>query len=286
MSFPDIQMYRRFSHALALSLLLPAGALFAQVSTPFLPGAGQADLSVTYAYQGYQDFKAGTLDMSLPDTLSQNSIFVNGTYGLSKRIAFDFLGGYTRSNLQGNISDGAADTTLGVRFIMHQWDHVTLTGRTDAIIAGSYPLTSLGPFAAGLGANGFLGSVLVGVTGSHGFFLTLENAYKVYSSPTPDVFFSAATVGQNIGKFYYLGGFEEDRSLSGIQLTSPDFVPSKFNQLKGTEGDIIAGFGVTEENGLSYGFTFAHWVHGTNVGKRAVYAINVGYHFGGPGPHF
>lgn len=277
---------RRTIGTLALALLFPAGALFAQTSTPFLPAAGQGDVSVTYAYQGYQGFKAGTSDASLPATLSQNTVFVNGDYGLSNRVAFDFLSGYTRSSLQGSVSDGAADTTLGVRFVLHQWEHVTLTGRTDAIIAGSYPLTSLGPFAAGLGANGFLGSLLVGIRGPHGVSLSLENAYKVYSSPVPDVFFSSATFNQSIGRFYYLVGFEEDRALSGLSLADPEFVPSEFNQLKGTEGDIVAGFGINQRDGLSYGFTFDHWLHGTNTGKRAVYALTIGYHFGGTGPHF
>lgn len=276
---------RRAAGAWVLGLLFPAGALFAQTSSPFLPAAGQGNVSVTYAYQGIRDYKAGTNDASLPATLSQNTVFVNGDYGLSNRVAFDFLSGYTRSSLQGSVSDGAADTTLGVRFVLHQWEHVTLTGRTDAIIAGSYPLSSLGPFAAGLGANGFLGSLLVGISGPHGVSLSLENAYKVYSSPTPDVFFSSATFNQSIGRFYYLVGFEEDRAVSGVSFADPGFVPSEFNQLKGTEGDIVAGFGINQRDGLSYGFTFDHWLHGTNTGKRAVYALTIGYHFGRTGPH-
>jgi hypothetical protein len=280
---------RRTIATLALALLFPAGALFAQTSSPFLPAAGQGDVSVTYAYQGLRDYKAGGVDNpdeSLPATLSQNTVFVNGDYGLSNRVAFDFLSGYTRSSLQSSVSDGAADTTLGVRFVLHQWEHVTLTGRTDAIIAGSYPLSSLGPFAAGLGANGFLGSVLVGVTGPHGVSLSLENAYKAYSSPVPDVFFSSATFNQSIGRFYYLGGFEEDRSLSGVSLSDPTFVPSEFNQLKATEGDIVAGFGINQRDGLSYGFTYDRWLHGSNTGKKHVFALTIGYHFGGTGPHF
>ncbi len=278
-----------FKSVLALMLFVPGGALLAQTSTAFLPGAGQADVSVSYVYQGFRDFKAGTVDGTLPHTLSQNSILVSGDYGLSNRVAFDLWTGYTRSSLlgsEGGVSQGAGDTTLGLRFTLYKWEHVTLTGRTDAIIAGSYPLSSLGPFAAGLGANGFLGSLLIGITGPRGLSFDIENGYKEYGSPVPDYLFDSVTVNQQVFKrWYYLAGFEEERAVSGLQLNSPTFVPSQFPQLKETEGDIIAGFGFTEGNGLSYGFNYGHWVHGTNSGKRAIYAFTLGYHLGGHHPH-
>ena len=268
-----------------LSLVLPM-TVSGQVSSPFVAAPGEADVSVTYAYQGIKDLRAGATDATLPGTLGQNTVFVNLNYGVSKRLTFDFLSGYTRSSLTGMTFDGVADTTLGARYAVHQGEHFTATVRADGIIAGSYPLSSLGPFAPGLGANGFLGSLLLGWTAGHGSFFTLENGIKILTNPVPNQYFGDISGGQAFGPFYYMVGFEEDRSLSGTDINAPTFTPRQFNQLKALSGTVHAGVGFTQSNGLSYGFTYAHYVHGRNVGKRAIYAVTLGYRFPGRGPHF
>ncbi len=254
-----------------------ATLLSAQNSTPWTPGKNSANISISYVYDTFRDFRAGTSNASLPANLTQKSLFAAVEYGITNRISADLLTGYTGTKLLANSLDGVADTLIGARFKAYSGENTTFTIRVAGVAAGSYPLTNLGPFAPGFKSSGFLSSGLYGVTFGKGGFASGEIGYSVYNKPVNDRVFGNFTVGQSLGRWSYWGGYQQSRSVSGIDIGGAGFTPDRFNQTKRVYGGFDAGGGYTMPKDVYLGVTYGRFLHGRNVGEKNAVAVTVGF---------
>ena len=259
------------------SLVAAAAIATAQNSTPWTPAQKTANVSLSYVFDGAQNFKAGTNDARLPARLDQNSFFASLEYGITNRLSADLLTGYTRTSLGTSSLDGVADSLIGVRVKAYSGEKSAFTLRAAGVIAGSYPLTNLGPFAPGFKASGFLGSALYGVTMAHGTYVSSELGFSVYNGRVSNRVFGSLVAGQAIGKWSYFGGYQQSRATGGIDIGGPGFSPSRFPEIRRIYGGVDAGGGYTMANGTYFGATYGHYLHGRNVGKKSAVAITVGF---------
>lgn len=232
---------------------------------------------LTYVFDTFQDFKAGSNQARLPGKLNQNSFMASVEYGATNRLSIDLLTGYTRTKLGTNALDGVADTLIGGRYKLYSGERSTFTVRAAGVVAGSYPLTNLGPFAPGFKASGFLSSGLYGVTFGRGMYASTELGYSVYSKPVNDRVFGNLIVGQSLGKFSYWGGYQQNRSVAGVDIGGRGFNPNRFPEIKYIYGGFDAGIGYTLPKDVYLGFTYGRFLHGRNVGQKDAVAFTVGF---------
>lgn len=260
-----------------LTALTCAALAWTQNSTPWTPQKRTASVSLSYVFDTYKDFRAGSNQASLPGNLSQNSFFAAIEYGVTDRISADLLTGYTRTKLLTNSLDGVADTLIGGRFKVYSGESTTFTIRAAGVVAGSYPLTNLGPFAPGFKASGFLTSGLVGKTLGKGFYTSGEFGFSGYEKPVSDRLFGNAVVGQSIGRWSYWGGYQQSRAVSGIDIGAPGFTPSRFPEINRIYGGFDAGAGYSLPKDVYLGVTYGRFLHGRNVGEKNAIAVTVGF---------
>jgi hypothetical protein len=265
------------SSFLLLLLLSIASAVYAQNSTPWLPAKKTLNVSLGYVLDRAKSYRAGTVDGRLPVNLDQNSFFANLEYGLHPKVSLDFATGYTGTKLGEYALDGVADTLIGFRVKAYSNERSIVTVRVAGLIPGSYPLTTISVFAPGFKGSGVLTSGLYGRTLPKGGFASVELGYTAYQKPVADNVFGSVLLGQSLRHWSYWGGYQQSRSLSGIDIFGRDFTPFRYNQSKRIYGGIDTGGGYTTRKGLYFGGTYGHYLHGRNIKKKTALALTIGF---------
>jgi hypothetical protein len=263
-------------------------------ASPWLPGAGKALVTTTYVNERFQDAWAGPTLFDLPGAvglkrsthLEQSTVYAVVEYGISDRVAFDALTGYTRTSFNKQSLDGTVDSMLGIRWQAWRGERSVLTLRGAGIIAGSYPQSnSLGPFNPGDKASGALVSALVGTSYSHGIHTYLEAGYKYREGTVPNAFAGSAGILHRVRGFSYGIAFQENRSQNGLDIFQATWTPSRFGETKQIQHILDGNLGYTTRKGLYFGFDYGRVVHGRNTGRKNIVAFTFGFALPTIGPH-
>ena len=267
-----------------VQLLLAGVVLLASVpahsTSAYLPIEGRFSLSGSYVFETFDEFWMGRKKARLPDDIHQHTVSVGLEYGLLDDVALDLTLGYTRSSFSGaDDIDGLNDTTLGVRWRMLDEFRSdvsylpTLTLRLGGIIEGSYDTITTGaPHSPGDGASGVETSLLFGkVFGSTDIGVSGDVGYRYRDSNVPDDFFVSVGLDK-IFLEYILAGvrYRHTQGLSGIDIGSPGFDPSRFPEVKEISDNIQAELGYVGARGQYFGIIAAWTIAGRNTGKKLI----------------
>ncbi len=286
--FLNSQFRMRYYQFLLISVVLLA-SVPAYSQSAYLPLEGRFSLSGSYIFETFDEFWAGRKKMDLPDDIHQHTVSVGLEYGLLNDVALDLTLGYTRTSFSGTDDiDGLNDTTLGVRWRMFDEFRSdssyipTLTLRLGGIIEGSYDTITTGPpHSPGDGASGVETSLLFGkVFGATNTGVSGDIGYRYRDSNVPDDFF--VSVGLDTILFeYILTGFRyrHTQGLSGIDIGSPGFDPSRFPEVKEISDNIQAELGYVGARGQYFGFIAAWTIAGRNTGKKLILGPVVSFPF-------
>ena len=262
---------------IAAATLAASSTLFAQNGTPWTPPKKTAYVTLTAVYDSFREFRKGPTPAVLPGSLIQKTFFGSVEYGITKRLSADLQTGFSRTkHLQFGL-DGIVDTSIGARFRVVNTERQVFTLRGAGIVAGSYPLTNLGPFAPGFKANGYVGSALYGVLLPKRVYASVEAGYNGYSMPVRDRVFGNIVVGHSIHRWSYFGGYQTSRGLSGWDLFAPGFTPIRRNQTKRILGAMDLGGGYTFKKDVYIGASYGRFLHGRNVGVKNAFAVTLGF---------
>lgn len=279
-----------------IPFLIAAAWIFgnpAFAESPWLPAAGKASVFFTYVDDHFQDYRQGKKFNTLPEPYTQNSEFINVEYGLRDNIALDFTSGHTEAAFRGNGLNGAADSTVGIRWQALRREYWVLTFRAAGIIAGTYPITTVGNWSPGEKASGGLGSVAAGFALPKGFFSFAEAGWRVRTDPVPQEFIGNAGFGKSWKGFTFTTDYQTSRAINGVDIVggAPKFAPPYFTAalfpatkkvIDALDWSVFYGF----RNGLSFGYSYSAILHGRNAGMKRVSAVTVGYSLPVRGPHF
>ena len=273
--------------------LLVGVVLLASVSaygqTAYVPAQGNFSLSSSYIFETFDEFWMGRKKTRLPDDIHQHTVSVGLEYSLLSDVALDFTLGYTRTSFSPvDDLDGLNDTHLGVRYrILDEFRFdspyvPTLTLRLGGIIEGSYDTVTTGaPNSPGDGASGVETSLLFGkIFEDTDIGLTGDIGYRHRDSNVPDDFF--VSVGFDKILFgYILTGFHyrHTQGLSGIDIGSPGFDPSRFPEVKEISDNVQVDLGYVGARGEYLGVIFAWTIAGRNTGEKFVLGPVASYPF-------
>ncbi len=289
--------------AAVAALTVTVAPAFAEGS-PWLPAPGAGTISLSWTSQEATEFYRGQAKRPTPaggHELGQDTLWVNGTWGISDALALDFRIGAAESSFapgpspplppKENLS-GLQDVNIGM--VWRFRDEVTSSGpslalRAAAIIGGDYTtgyISSLGD-----GGDGGEVSLLIGkYVGGRGA-LSAELGYRHRNSNIPaDTFLNLSggvLVGSRVG--LNVGYQMIDAESSGLDIGVPPFSPARFPELQedielvtGTIS-IDLGSGMNAANramavdylALSYGSV----VGGRNTAVSDVFGISIGFSF-------
>ncbi len=268
-------------------VLLASAPAYGQ--SAYVPLEGRFTLSGSYVFETFDEFWRGRKKTRLPDDIHQHTVSVSLEYGLLDDVALDLTLGYTRSSFGSTDDiDGLNDTTLGVRWrIFDEFRSdlsylPTLTLRLGGIIEGSYDTITTGPpHSPGDGASGVETSLLFGkVFGSTDIGASGDVGYRYRDSNVPDDFFVSVGLDKIFFE-YILAGFHyrHTQGLSGIDIGSPGFDPSRFPELKEISDNIQAEVGYVGARGQYFGIIAAWTIAGRNTGKKMILGPVVSFPF-------
>lgn len=228
-------------------------------ASPWLPAPESGTASLSYIYSTADELYEGETKASLPTDLEQHNAVFNIEYGVSDQFAVDFSLGYAQTEFQQDPTlsnadnlDGLIDPKIGFRYKV--WDEledggITLTLHSAVIFGGGYrtgAVNSIGDDAFGLEFT-----VIGGKIWDNGLGVSTELGYRYREDDVPDEFIA------NMSAFFALSpqfnipitlsfNYQVVDALSGIDIGSPGFSPSRFPE---TEEDhhLVSG-------GISYNF--------------------------------
>jgi hypothetical protein len=269
----------RFAQFLLVWVVLLA-SVPAYSTSAYLPLEGRFSLSGSYIFETFDEFWRGRKKTRLPDDIHQHTVSVGLEYGLLDDVALDLTLGYTRTSFSPvDDLDGLNDTSLGVRWrILNEFRYdspyvPTLTLRLGGIIEGSYDTVTTGaPNSPGDGASGVETSLLFGkIFDSTNIGLSGDIGYRHRGSKVPDDFFVSVGLDKIVFD-YILTGFHyrHTQGLSGIDIGSPSFDPSRFPEVREISDNVQAELGYVGAGGQYFGVIFAWTIAGRNTGEKFV----------------
>ena len=285
------------------ALLAVATAPAFAEGSPWLPAPGSGTVTFSYVSQEATDYErserwrsmsgAESTTIRLAGTLGLDTVWVNGTYGISDALALDFQVGTSDSQYPGNGPkhptkddlSGLQDARAGLTWRFR--DEVTSSGpsmalRVGAILAGDYDtgyINSLGD-----GGDGAEVSLLIGrYVGERGV-LSGEVGYRYRGDDIPEDIILNLTAGVLVGNRVGLSvGYRMTDGGSGLDIGVPPFSPARFPELQ-EDIDLLYGtvnVGLTGRANL--GLTYGEVVSGRNTPNSEVFGLSVGFSFGGGG---
>ncbi|MDE2923178.1 MAG: hypothetical protein OYL92_13830 [Acidobacteriota bacterium] len=299
-------MNRRAPRPLLLTavavLVCTAPPLVAEGS-PWLPAPGSGTVTFSYVSQEATDYErserwrsmagADSTTIQLAGTLGLDTVWINGTYGISDALALDFQIGTSDSQYPGggpkhpNKDDlsGLQDARAGLTWRFR--DEVVTSGpsmalRFGAILAGDYDtgyINSLGD-----GGNGAEVSLLIGKYVGQRGVLSAEVGYRYRTDDIPEDIILNLSAGVLVGERVGLSvGYRMTDGGSGLDIGVPPFSPARFPELQ-EDIDLLYGtvnIGLTGSTSLA--LTYGDVIGGRNTPNSEVIGLSVGFTFGGGG---
>lgn len=286
--------------AAALLAAVAATPTFAEGS-PWLPAPGSGTVTFSYVSQEATDYErserwrsmagADSTTIQLPGTLGLDTVWIDGTYGISDALALDFQIGTSDSQYPGggpkhpNKDDlsGLQDARAGLTWRFR--DEVVSSGpsmalRFGAILAGDYDtgyINSLGD-----GGDGAEVSLLIGKYVGERGVLSAEVGYRYRSDDIPEDIVLNLSAGVLVGERVGLSvGYRMTDGGSGLDIGVPPFAPARFPELQ-EDIDLLYGtVNVALTSRASLGLTYGDVIGGRNTPNSEVLGLSVGFGFGG-----
>ncbi len=271
-----------------------AAAPVAAQSSPWLPAPGAGDITISYVSQEATEFYRQTEKRPTPgggNNLEQQTLWVNGRYGLTDAWALDFQVGTAESTFPAgpnppfppkeNLS-GLVDVSAGIVWRMS--DELTGSGASTAlrlgvIVAGDYTtgyISSLGDGGDGAELS-FIAGKLVGDRVS----LLGEVGYRNRSSNVPaDVFLNLSagtTLGSRVG--LNVDYRMNDAESSGLDIGVPPFSPARFPELEEDVQLLLGTLSFALNHRTNLGLTYGTVLDGRNTAASDVVSLSLGFSF-------
>ena len=261
--------------------------------SPWLPAPGGGSVNISLVSQNAGDFYLAAEKMPTPGggaTLAQQTVWLDGVYGLSDAVSLDFRVGGARSDFitgegiptpRENFT-GLADFNAGV--VWRVADEVTsglpsIAFRAGAIIAGDYRtgyINSLGD-----GGNGVELSAMAGKFVADRVALSGELGYRYRNNGIPSDIFGRFSAGVLLGGGVGLSlNYEAvNASASGLDIGGPGFSPDRFPELQ--EDIQLLGASVTfpMSERTTIGLSYASVIDGRNTAAARIIGVSFGYSF-------
>ena len=264
---------------------IATGSLAFADGSPWLPDPETGSITISYVSQNATELYSASKKTPLADDLRQETVSVQGTYGLSDEFAMDLRMGFAKSEYTqtgGRGRDnfrGLTDTNVGVvwrvadELVRPSLPSVAL--RAGAIIAGDYETGHIN--AIGDGGNGVELSALVGKFITDRVALSGEVGYRDRDNDVPADFFLNLSGGVLVGDLLGLSiNYKLVDALSGLDIGQPGFTfPELEEDIQFLGGTATFNTTDTTNVGVSYGEV----LDGRNTAKSKVWSVSLGYSF-------
>ena len=263
--------------------------------SPWLPAPGGGSITVSYVSQNATEFYRGTTKGPTPgggNELSQKTVWVDGTYGLTDSLALDFRVGSANSSFATGPGlppskesiTGLADINIGL--VWRALDEMVSSGpsialRAALIKAGSYDtgyINSLGD-----GGNGVEVSAIAGQFVTDRVALSGELGYRTRSSDDHDIpanLFARLAAGVIVGDRIGLTlNYEMENATSGLEIGGPGFSPSRFPELEEDLHLLGPAVSIAVSDRASIGASYAKVIGGRNTAASDVFSVSFSYLF-------
>jgi hypothetical protein len=270
--------------ALALAVSTPA---FANEISPYTPTAGSGDIEVSFTKQTADEFNADETRLQLPVDLELATYAINGSYGVTDRLAIDVSIGYANSDFtvdpglapQGGL-DGVTDVTIGARYkVLDEVEGAPFTATIGAaaIIDGGYTTGAITAIGDG-GSGGQIGLAFGKQLGPVSYSSNI--GYRFRSNNIPDEIFGGSRLTLSFAdRFSVFGGVSFVESTSGINVGGPGFTPARFPELEEDYKLWNVGGAVSFTDNLSLNATYGQKFDGRNTALSNFFRVGVGLSF-------
>jgi hypothetical protein len=268
----------------ALACASPA---LANEASPYTPVEGGGEVEVSWTRQSADSFNPGSAKAPLPVDLSQTSIAIDASYGLTDKLALDFRVGYAKSKFtvdpvlapQGGL-DGLTDIMIGARYkIIDEVDGgpFTATLGVAAIIDGGYRTGAI----TSVGDGGTGGQVALAFGKQLGPLSYSSNiGYRTRGNNVPDEIFGGTQLGLAFAdRFSIFGGLSFTDSTGGIEIGGPGFSPARFPEVEEDYKLWNVGGAVSFTDSLSLNASYGQKFDGRNTARSDFFRVGLGYSF-------
>jgi hypothetical protein len=269
-----------------VALALTSPALANEVS-PYTPesGGGEAGLSVTH--QSADSFNVAKAKADLPVDLKLTTVALDGSYGVTDKLAVDVRIGYAKSKFtvdpglapQGGL-DGLTDIMIGARYkLIDEVDGgpFTATLGVAAIIDGGYrtgAITAIGDGGSGGQVALAFGKQLGPVS------YTSSIGYRTRGNAVPDEIFGGSQLALAFAdRFSFFGGLSFTDSKGGLDVGGPGFSPARFPELEEDYKLWNVGGAVSFTDKLSLNAAYGKKFDGKNTARSDFFKVGLGFSF-------
>ena len=255
----------------------------------WLPAPGGGSMTVSMVAQNATEYYRLTKRPTPGgQELSQQTIWVDTTYGLSDSVAIDFRAGVAGSSFPAGVGPatrssyyGATDMNIGV--VWRVVDELvssapSIAVRVGAIKAGSYETGNINTL--GDGGNGLEVSALVGRFIGNNFAFSGEFGYRYRDNSIPANLFGRISTGVIVGSRLGISfSYDVDDATSGLEIGGPGFSATRFPEVH--EDIHIVGPSATLalSDSVSVGTAYGKVVKGRNTAASSIYSVFIGYSF-------
>jgi hypothetical protein len=256
----------------------------------WLPAPGGGSVTLSYVWQGSDEFYRAAEKGPTPaggEDLTQQTVWVNGTYGISDSVALDFRAGLARGSFIEDVppakaedENGLADINLGVTWRVADealGSAPSIAVRLGGIKSGSYDagyINSIGDGAEGVEFSGIIGKFITDNIAVSG-----EVGYR-FRQDIPDNIFVRLSGGMLLmDRVGVSVNYDMTNAESGLDIGGPGFSPDRFPE---TEEDIhilssALSVAVSEQVGL--GISYGRVIDGRNTAASDIFSVSLGYSF-------
>ena len=276
----------------AIAFCVSSEPLFADASA-WLPEPGTGHLSLSYVSQSAEEFYRGEDKRPLPgggqEDLSQNTVWLGGTYSLNDSFALDVQTGWAKSQFvtgpgiptPSESFSGMVDANVGFTWrivdeIVSDLPSVAL--RVGAIFAGDYETGHIN--SLGDGGDGYEASLVVGKFVSDQLGLSAELGLRNRNANIPEERFA------NLSGLWFLNDsltlgveYRIVNSTSGLQIGGPGFAPNRFPEIEEDTRTVAARLYYSINQNLSLSLFAASVIDGRNAAASSIFGAAASYSF-------
>ena len=258
----------------------------------WLPAPGGVSVTLSYVWQNADEFYKGETKGPTPkgEDLTQQTVWVNGTYGISDSVALDFRAGLARGSFIEDVApakaedeNGLADINLGVTWRVS--DEVvnsmpSIAVRLGGIKSGSYDagyINSIGDGAEGVELSGIIGKFItdqIAVSGEFGYRFRQDIPDNIFVRLSGGVLLMNR-VGVSVN-------YDMTNAESGLDIEGPGFSSPEGPRFSETEEDIhilSSALSVAVSEQVSLGASYGRVIDGRNTAASDIFSVSLGYSF-------
>ncbi len=273
-----------------VAFVLSYGSSAFASGSAWLPAPGSGSVTLSYVWQNADEFYKESTKGDTPagEDLTQQTVWIDGKYGLSDSVGIDFSAGLARGSFitgegipaKEEEENGLADINLGVTWRIA--DEVISSGPSIALRlggtkAGSYDtgyINSIGDGADGFEISGIIGKYITDRIAFSG-----EVGYR-YRHDIPNNIFVTLSGGVLILDGVGVSvNYDMTNAGSGLDVGGPGFAPDRFPE---TEEDIhvlSSALSVAVSEQVSLGASYGRVLDGRNTAASDIFSVSVGYSF-------